>query len=102
MWNGASGKVETNPKCVGLDMHNQLLNVSYDLHGINPTEATLRNQESAATTVNEAVTVVFSNYGAVGNVISERTVVVTLLDTQRKYTWTLTKSSVGINWVPGS
>ena len=100
MFNPISDKIETNPKCLGLDMHNTLYDISYDLHGNNPTTALLHNAESATTTVREPVTVAFSNYGMVGSTGTERTVTVT--ESGKKLVWHLVYQSPGLFWIPSS
>jgi hypothetical protein len=93
VWNPISGKTETNPKCLGLSMHNTLLNLDYDLHGVQPAEAVLSNQGSAASTTRENVTVTFSNYGKVGSVSSLRTV--TVRSPGHTLVWHLTMDGAG-------
>lgn len=98
VFNASSGKIETNPKCVGLDMHDTLNDISYDLHGNNPTTAVLQSQASAAQTVKEPVTVAFSNYGTVGSSGTMRTVTVTVTGSGKKLVWHLVYDSSGLYW----
>jgi hypothetical protein len=100
VFNPISGRVETNPVCLGLDMHNTLYNISYDLHGNNPTTAVLQNHESATSTVKQSVTVSFSNYGKVGSTGTMRTVTVTVTGSGKKLVWHLSSDSSGLHWSP--
>ena len=98
VFNAISGRVENNPKCLGLDMHDTLYDVSYDLHGNNPTTAVLQSQGSATSTVKEQVTVAFSNYGMVGSTGTMRTVTVTVTGSGKKLVWHLVYDPSGLHW----